>query len=310
MQQEVKPILLSTEWSEAAFAVHNKDNTIMVERPTISFIHAGWEPKHLYIIDEKAYIKSGTKWVMFEDGVISELRLVLCNHKQRHDSECTFDSVLAYPQYYKSIVATTNPRMIADGIPSISDEFLKQFVVAQGKGKIMMEIHTRLRHLEDGLSEDVPLVYAPIKTDESGNAILTIVKDIAMDDPLLNIDGQLMHCIECNAPLKNGEGLLLGYCEKCCTGSGSVEESAKQVLQNNNLPTEGDFAEGFITGAIFGAEWQKEQSATDAVEFDDWKLRNSVRIRTKGHTDFGLMWIHDGAEYSSKQLYELWKKNS
>jgi hypothetical protein len=40
----------------------------------------------------------------------------------------------------------------------------------------------------------------------------------------------------------------------------TVEEAAKQVLQNNKLPTEGDFAEGFIIGAQFGVELQKEQS--------------------------------------------------
>ena len=38
-----------------------------------------------------------------------------------------------------------------------------------------------------------------------------------------------------------------------------IEQAAKEVLQNNKLPTEGDFAEGFIAGSILGAEWQKEQ---------------------------------------------------
>jgi hypothetical protein len=40
-----------------------------------------------------------------------------------------------------------------------------------------------------------------------------------------------------------------------------IEQAAKEVLQNNKLPTEGDFAEGFITGAQFGVELQKEQSS-------------------------------------------------
>jgi hypothetical protein len=37
----------------------------------------------------------------------------------------------------------------------------------------------------------------------------------------------------------------------------SIEEEAKNCLKENRLPIKGDFAEGYIVGAIFGSEWQQ-----------------------------------------------------
>jgi hypothetical protein len=39
----------------------------------------------------------------------------------------------------------------------------------------------------------------------------------------------------------------------------TLEEAAEECLTNNSLPTDGDFAEGYITGAMFGAIWQQER---------------------------------------------------
>ena len=118
-----------------------------------------------------------------------------------------------------------------------------------------------------------------------------------------------------------------------------VEEVAKEVLQNNKLPIEDDFAEGFIAGAILGAEWQKEQSisvdkaldsvekainlahdkwsnnsATDAIEFAEWIKENQF------YTAKGI-WMRKNAftgenegrynwtSLTSQQLYELYKQS-
>ena len=51
----------------------------------------------------------------------------------------------------------------------------------------------------------------------------------------------------------------------------TVEEAVKEALKENNLPIDDDFAEGFISGAIVGANWQKEQSLTP---FFEWLVNN------------------------------------
>jgi len=50
--------------------------------------------------------------------------------------------------------------------------------------------------------------------------------------------------------------LLLEFAEEIYP----VEEAILQALKENHLPIDDDFAEGNVTGAIFGAEWQKEQN--------------------------------------------------
>ena len=39
-----------------------------------------------------------------------------------------------------------------------------------------------------------------------------------------------------------------------------VEEAILQALKENHLPIDDDFAEGNVTGAIFGAEWERQQN--------------------------------------------------
>jgi len=43
----------------------------------------------------------------------------------------------------------------------------------------------------------------------------------------------------------------------------TLEEEAKNCLKENRLPIKGDFAEGYIVGAIFGSEWQQERSYSE-----------------------------------------------
>jgi hypothetical protein len=56
--------------------------------------------------------------------------------------------------------------------------------------------------------------------------------------------------------LKQQGNLLLEFAEEIYP----VEEAILQALEENHLPIDDDFAEGNVAGAIFGAEWQKEQS--------------------------------------------------
>lgn len=57
-------------------------------------------------------------------------------------------------------------------------------------------------------------------------------------------------------------------------------------------------------GFIAGAQWQKEQSSTEAIEFAKWKDFAGYVLCSEG-------WILDthSVALTDKQLYELWKKS-
>jgi hypothetical protein len=91
----------------------------------------------------------------------------------------------------------------------------------------------------------------------------------------------------------------------------TVEEAAEQYAQGNTL----EFAYlQEIPAFKAGAEWQKEQSATDAIEMLKW-------INEQGWYSSEPMWCNgeassdtDGGkstytEITSQQLYELWQKS-
>lgn len=108
----------------------------------------------------------------------------------------------------------------------------------------------------------------------------------------------------------------------------SVEDAAKaEYLKRFPYPTSDDSKQeleclskqsGFKQGAVFGAEWQKQQSGNDAIEFAEWcnshgwlyskslkcwlkTLRFGMNVSDKEFTE----------KYTktSKQLYDLWQQS-
>jgi hypothetical protein len=86
----------------------------------------------------------------------------------------------------------------------------------------------------------------------------TITKDEAKRIWLLcGIDGKIDDNDYNEKPCVGPQGnLLLEFEEEIHP----VEEAILQALEENHLPINDDFAEGNVAGAIFGAEWQKEQN--------------------------------------------------
>ena len=91
----------------------------------------------------------------------------------------------------------------------------------------------------------------------------------------------------------------------------TVEQAAEQYAQGNTL----EFAYlQEIPAFKAGAEWQKEQSCTEAIEFAEWIKENQF-YEAKG------MWMRKNAltgenegrynwtSLTSKQLYELYKQS-
>jgi hypothetical protein len=84
----------------------------------------------------------------------------------------------------------------------------------------------------------------------------------------------------------------------------TVEEAAEQYAQGNTL----EFAYlQEILAFKAGAEWQKGQSATDAIEFADWCEDNYWPTGQTG------LWRPEASSeevmLTTQQLYKLWKKS-
>lgn len=65
-------------------------------------------------------------------------------------------------------------------------------------------------------------------------------------------------------------------------------------------------------GFIAGTEWQKEQSAIDAIEFAEWVIQNFWSFSEKDKSWYNRTEVAPGKEYKNKtsqQLYELWQKS-
>jgi len=58
------------------------------------------------------------------------------------------------------------------------------------------------------------------------------------------------------------------------------------------------------SGFIAGAKWQKEQSATDAMEFAEWCSSTHYRYDPIYKT-----WRYDADSYTSKEFYKLWQQS-
>ena len=92
----------------------------------------------------------------------------------------------------------------------------------------------------------------------------------------------------------------------------TVEQAALKWFKDKAFPNEwmGDRGEkDWYMDDIFkaGAEWQKEQSATDAIEFADWCEDNYWPTGQTG------LWRSEASSeevmLTTKELYELWKKS-
>jgi hypothetical protein len=97
----------------------------------------------------------------------------------------------------------------------------------------------------------------------------------------------------------------------------TVEQAALKWFKDKAFPNEwmGDRGEkDWYMDDIFkaGAEWQKEQSATDAIEFATWVIQNFWSFSEKDKSWYNRTEVAPGKEYKNKtsqQLYELWEKS-
>lgn len=209
MEKEVKPILLTA----SSVSKYNPFLSIGKKSWSMYFLKFSetktgetLTAKNLYLVNEQASKEEG-KWVYH-----TPTNQVL---KYKFTTALTLND-------YLPVVATTDPKLIADGVPGVSDKFLQQFVEVQGKGKIMMEMTTAEYQFrqwdnyqntthdpEKGLisAGKTPPEFRDIpKLDQSGNAILSFIPEGGSFESLCGCGkSSYMHCDGSGRNCKNDE---------------------------------------------------------------------------------------------------------
>ena len=182
MKKQVKAILLpQTDVKDYTFGnILKSDYRIRVSDGGLPDDDAWEEPCHLYIVNESSPIVSDM-WSKLSVGTI----FIRAGNNRRkgkwealHELGCLENKQRAYDPSGYQILATTNPELIVNGIPAISQEFIREYVQVQGQGVVYMEFENwivdRTKYFA-GLSDSTE--YKP-KLDNAGNIILKIVSSI------------------------------------------------------------------------------------------------------------------------------------
>lgn len=96
--------------------------------------NCGDEPQHLYVVDKKAPITTGVTVICTRPGV----------NYGKIVQRITWHGAQAYLKIggWSVIVGTTDQKLIADGIPGISEQFIKDWVQCEGKGVVYIQMES------------------------------------------------------------------------------------------------------------------------------------------------------------------------
>lgn len=273
MQIEVKPIM-SPKSTKSIGDIIQWMNEFRIEDGIAS---NAWHPQHLYIIDEKAPIKEGD-W--FYDNHMLNIDIAL-NIGRGCDRETWIDNKnkmqLTNIISAKKILCTTDATLIADGVPSISEEFLKEFVARNGKSKTMMEMdRLYFETKETGLEQFAP------KLDQSGNAILTIVplklQDIASGKKSDWLDAAKRRKEKRDCLQEITDNYDADKKEQNSTEIDPIEEAAKnRYPPEGALPFHGDM--GYMQQDAFKTGWKANPAKF--TEDDMIAFANKVSFRPR-----------------------------
>ena len=181
-----------------------------------------WKHKrHIYITSDKE-IKEGD-WYCSPSGITSK----------HNGSE-------KLPNNWKKIILTTDQDLIKDGVQAIDDTFLEWLVRNPSCEFAKVESWTI-----DKEWDSVYRHFNPIHPHKTKYKIIIPKEEPKFKNRQIGAAGFVANKIMENMINKAKQETL--------------EEAAKNCLKENNLSTKGDFAEGYILGAIMGAEWQQER---------------------------------------------------
>jgi hypothetical protein len=239
-------------------------------------------PQHLYFTSDEPIQDGNWLFERGEWGIKSVCQSMGNWTKEDH---------LKYPND-KKIIASTDPSL---GLPNIPKSFLKQYVAANGKiDKV------RLQTRCCGIIANVADCHITCNK--------FILELTAANEVVVDIVGTMLE-------YKGLTNLLDVFPDE----DKELEEAAKEWV-DSFYQKEKEYSKvgrnkcSPQSGFIAGAEWQKEQSANEAIEFAEW---------TRSQEDLGYIpedkiWGYvtrdengeftDDTEYTSKQLYELWQQ--
>jgi len=191
MNRKLTPKLIATDQPVNLFRDDTRlFHSIGIHPQTGSSVNSSVEGLMIYLIDSNTPIKEGYKPCWCYNSI-----------KNTWDNDLIYYQG-AMPFYhfrgFYEILATTDPKLIADGVPSISEEFLKRFVTVQGNGEIMMKWiedkspycicgKSNYYHCDGGGDRCSELEHSGPKLDQSGNTVLTIVPEI--DNSICSVCG-------------------------------------------------------------------------------------------------------------------------
>ena len=165
MKKQVKAILLpQTGVKEYTFGnILKSDYRIRISDGGLPDDDAWEEPCHLYIVDESSHIKEG-------DWITDSVSIFKCDY---------VDGYTALNQKelnWRKIVATTDYKLIADGVPAISQEFVREYVQVQGQGVVYMQVFDWHDCPQIPMSEKWQSTYLnkPVINLSTGEVILSI----------------------------------------------------------------------------------------------------------------------------------------
>jgi hypothetical protein len=153
MQQykEVSAICIATNNSSKVAIKDDNGQLVYAENKTVYVNGFGYTPQYLYIVDtgkiqEGDWIINGNTWQ--ENHVIFQITDAKQVVGYRNVQEIMRYQVAKNPEKLgglltERIIATNNPVYTKQGIPTISQSFLQEYVKRNGKGVVKMEMRER-----------------------------------------------------------------------------------------------------------------------------------------------------------------------
>jgi hypothetical protein len=192
----------------------------------------------------------------------------------------------------RKIIASTDPSL---GLPAIPTIWIKDVFVSSN-GSIKEVKLEKVENIMDGVLSVIGKGIRNPPAQSEYKLKLTEANEVVVVESTQYLEVQTP--AECLKELE------------CIGQDKELEEAALSYFMLHPLP---NMQHKIENAFIAGAEWQKEQSANEAIEFADWLCEN-------GWTSSPPMWVNGEAsddyiggkgtytELTTQQLYELWQK--
>lgn len=259
-----------------------KENPLMM-----TWIKDCCKPQYMYITDKNAPIKAND---IVTDGHVIEFYRERWNAKD-----------------WQKVIASNNPEVIKNSIPSISPEFIQQWVEATNSGKefkVMTEMEQKVTY-ESHSYYPTPngweLMY---KISDSNQLILSIVvpnPDYAHPKP---------ETVYRREQVAKDLGVPAESLPESIAHSLEDSEIVKQIVAsvhggNTAIKETNDF----IAGVMATIEWYKSRQQKEAIAFMNWTLTADCQYQCVDEDEWnGPDYMDTRETYTTAQVYEFYQE--